>query len=69
MEELKTLSALANGELVWSASFCLSLFTEKKKKRKVMQKASCFARFILIKIYSRNEDVGMMQHSSKALHF
>lgn len=33
MEELKTLSALANGELVWSASFCLSLFTEKKKKK------------------------------------
>lgn len=31
MEELKTLSAHANGELVWSASFCLSLFTEKKK--------------------------------------
>lgn len=30
MEELKTLSALANGELVWSTSFCLSLFIEKK---------------------------------------
>lgn len=30
MEELETLSTLANGGLAWSASFCLSLFIEKK---------------------------------------
>lgn len=67
--ELKILSTLANGEPVWSASFCPSLFIKKKNIWKVMQKAGSFARFILTKIYSRNEDAGMMQHSSEALHF
>lgn len=31
VEELKILSTLANGEPVWSASFCLSLFIKKPK--------------------------------------
>lgn len=34
-----------------------------------MQKAGSFARFILTKIYGRNEDAGKTQHSSEALHF
>lgn len=33
VEELKTLPARANGELLCSASFCLSLFIEKKNGR------------------------------------
>lgn len=64
VEELKTLSALANGELVWSASFCLSLIIEKKYGR------WCKRLVVLQDLFWPKFRAGMkMQQSSEVLHF